>query len=115
MLSEKDVERQISDWMQIHGWREFATGYGEIRRGERLVATVGEVGMPDRLFVRYLPDGRCDLVWVELKRPKGVGRSGGRLRKEQEDWARNERVRGAVVLVIDSLNELREQIAYYFG
>lgn len=115
MLSERDVQQQISDWMQLHGWREFATGYGEIKRGDRLVATVGEVGMPDRLFVRYKAAGYCELAWVELKRPEGVGHRGGRLRKAQKDWIRDETLRGAVVLVIDSLDELIERIASHFG
>jgi hypothetical protein len=107
VLSEADVARKVSDWMQLHGWREFVTGYGEIRDGERVVARVGEVGMPDRLYIQY-SDGF--LVWVELKRAKG-----GRHSIAQKNWIRDERIRGAEVWSIRSLDELKEKLKEVFG
>jgi len=102
-LSERDVVRQVEDFLHHHGWRIFATGYGELVRDDRVVATVGEEGMPDRLAVRYGSSPRCELIWMEFKRPKSKGDSGGKLRKSQVTWMAMERSRGALCLVSDSI------------
>lgn len=102
-LRESDVVKQVEDFLQAHGWRAFKTGYGEIRRGERVVGTVGEEYMPDRLFVRYKTGSYAELIWCELKRPRCKGDSGGKLSKGQRGWLADERLRGATCMVVDSL------------
>lgn len=102
-LSEADVVRQVCDFLQARGWRIFRTGYGEIRTMERIVDTVGEIGMPDFLAVRYKTGCYCELIWMEFKRPKSKGDTGGRLRKSQVSWIALERALGATVVVVDSL------------
>ena len=107
-LRESDVVQQVSDFLQCHGWREYPTGYGEVRRGERVVATVGEEGMADRQYIRYGAGHYAEVLWVEYKRPKSAGDSGGRLRKVQREWIAGERLRGATCLVVDSLVEFQK-------
>ena len=114
-LSEADVVKQVEDFLTAHGWRAFNTGYGEIRRGERVVGTVGEEYMPDRQYVRYKTGHYAELLWIEFKRGKSKGDSGGRLSKGQRKWIAEERLRGATCLVVDSLVEFRDFYRREFG
>lgn len=102
-LSEADVVRQVEDFLFHRGWRIYKTGYGEITRDGRVVDTVGEEGMPDKCAVRYNSGRYCELIWLEFKRPKCKGDSGGKLRKSQVTWMAIERARGALCLVPDSI------------
>jgi hypothetical protein len=114
-LSEKDVVRQCCDWMQINGFHLHRTGYGEIYKDDRLVDTVGVVGMPDWQFIRYGLYGYSTLVWIEFKRPACKGYRGGKLSDEQRDWIEQERLRGAEVWVIDSLESLQKMYLERIG
>lgn len=114
-LSEADVVQQVTDFASAHGWRVFATGYGEIRKGERVVATVGEEYMPDRLFIRYKTGSYAEVLWIEFKRPKSAGDSGGKLSKGQRKWIAEERLIGATCWVIDSLVEFCDLYRREFG
>ena len=110
-LSETDVQRQCVDLMEAHGWRMIRTGYGEIIKGGRVVGTVGEVGMPDYQAIYYTDYwAATKVVWIEFKRPKAKGVRGGKRSAEQTLWSDAERKRGAIVLQIDSLEQLIKEI-----
>lgn len=103
-LSEAQVLEQIEDFLRARGWRIFVTGYGEIVKNGRPVAVVGEKGMPDRLCIRYGTGSYAEVIWLEGKRPKSMGDSGGKLRDDQRDWIRDETVRGASCFVPNGLD-----------
>lgn len=107
-LTEAQVFVQIEDFLRAHGWRVFKVGYGEIHRGGRVVEVVGEKGMPDRLCMRYGAGSYAEVIWLEGKRPKSKGDSGGRMSDEQRDWIRDETVRGATCYVPSSLDGFLE-------
>jgi very-short-patch-repair endonuclease len=111
-LSEADVQRQCVDLMESHGWRMIRTGYGEIHRNGRRVECYGEIGMPDYLAIYYTDYGAAaKVVWIEFKRPKARGVRGGKRSADQTLWRDVERKRGAIVLQIDSLEQLIREIA----
>lgn len=107
-LSEADMFRQVEDFLRAHGWRVFVTGYGEIHRGGRVVAVVGEEYMPDRLCIRYGAGSYAEVMWLEGKRPKSKGDSGGKLSDGQRNWLRDEVARGATCFVPDNLPGFQE-------
>ncbi len=111
LLSEADVVRQCIDWLEIHGWRCIRTGYGAIHRDGKAVEHYGEEGMPDYLAIFYTDHGASALVvWIEFKRPGGRGCKKGTLSKLQRVWRDVERERGAIVLIIDALDQLKSEL-----
>jgi hypothetical protein len=121
-LSEADVQRACTDLLIADHWRglrmEHAIEYsldGKVRR------KVGEVSMPDYLYLRYWAgyrtgavrdiEGHADLLveaqvlWIEYKAP------GKRPSKEQRLWHRNERNRGALVWVVDDIDQFKRDYA----
>ena len=117
-LTERDVTRQVRDFLEAHGWRA-------VRMQVARIATVsggfevGELGMPDYLFLRYeadIPDlaleshvdfqpdslpAVCQALWVEVKA------LGKRLSPAQVAWHQAERWRGATIVVADDLDEFQ--------
>lgn len=107
-ILERHIEEAICNFLEIDGWRSIKM---EQNFSERKMKTVGERGMPDRLFIRYAPNGElgfgrdygtAQVLWVEMKRPKQ------KLREEQRKWHRQEYLRGALVLTADSIDEFRK-------
>jgi hypothetical protein len=102
-LLEREVSRQIRDFMMAKGWRAF--------RQQRIIIpgtfATGEKGMPDFRFVYYLrikeKVGLVVELWVELKRSKG-----GVLGPNQVKWIADERDRGACVWIVDDFAEFAE-------
>jgi len=87
--------------------------------------TVHEKGCPDWLMVRYQPitghitgkkyqNVRVDLIWLETKQPKSRERCICATKTsrqscthcDQQNWRVREQARGAVVLRIESLEQL---------
>jgi hypothetical protein len=100
-LREKDVTRQVCDYLGFRGWRPI--------RMQRTVLPgsfqTGEPGQADYLFLRYLPGGKPGstvALWIEFKAPNG------RLRKGQAEWHARERLRGGPVWVVDSFEDFEE-------
>jgi len=93
-LSERDVSRQISDYLQWRGWRRFRNQVGVATNAGGGTFRFGEKGQPDLLFLRYLPEHQpwALVLWVETKRNKG-----GILSPDQIKWQDEERARGALV------------------
>jgi hypothetical protein len=107
-LLEKDVARQVCDYLGFRGWRPL--------RMQRTVLPgsfqTGEPGQADYLFLRYLTGGRPGstlTLWLEFKAPNG------RLRKGQAEWHARERLRGGLVWVVDSFEDFEESYSREFG
>jgi len=102
---ESEVEIGITAYLALDGWRSLKTDpCSDKRRGKGF----GEIGMADRLYIRYGPCARaplvsdtfmtlismCEVMWVEMKRPRG-----GRVSEAQRTWHKIERERGALTLI----------------
>ncbi len=106
-LLERQITQQIRDYMQYRGWRP-------VRMQRTAIPgafSTGEPGMPDYLFVRYLPKplGACIALWIELKRPSG------KLREGQPEWHARERARGGTVWVVDDFEWFANLYEQHFG
>lgn len=104
-VSEADVQQAVVMMLQLDGWRFFRT---ELTVQREFGRAVGERGMPDAMFIRYLVDirdtvseMRAQIIWIEMKAP------GKPLKPHQRDWADAERKRGALVLKVDSIDDFR--------
>lgn len=92
---ERDIQKACEDLLQLDQWRILRM---EQNFSERKIKTVGEVGMPDCLAIRYfvmfgVSDRADDVLWIEWKRLKGKPST------EQKLWHTAERARGALVWV----------------
>lgn len=93
---EAELEQASSDYLGWDGWRTIKTDPKHLRG-----LGVIEVGIPDRLYVRYSNlnmrnhgfDTAGQIVWIEWKAP------GGRLSLKQATWIQAERARGGVVWI----------------
>jgi len=95
-LRERDVARQIKDFLGFRGWRIVRHNVTKIRDRTGRWTSFGENGMPDLQAIYYLRHGQpgaTATLWVETKQATG------RLRPQQADWHRDELARGAVVVV----------------
>lgn len=125
-LRESDVSKQVKTFLEYHGWRAIRMQVASVARPTGGGFHVGEVGMPDYLFLRYedsippleQPDydwhpralpGCCQHLWVETKAP-GKKRSAA-----QEAWAQNEQIRGAVGVVADDYDKFQAWYWQEFG
>lgn len=111
VITEAHVQKSVTDLLVLDGWRAIRTDpVSDRSRGKGF----GEVGMPDYLYVRYddfgwsgsLREGSeietkvlSQAFFIEYKRP------GGKLKPHQERWHAAERARGALVLVVDSIDD----------
>ncbi len=106
-VSEADIEKNVNDVLQLDGWRSFKM---EKCFSEKKQRAFGEVGMPDRLFIRYWHDGPLnnlgeprkgeadlwsmgEILWIEHKSRNGKPSAAQKL------WHSNERKRGALTLI----------------
>lgn len=115
-LSEADLDRQCSDLLAYDGWRPLKTDPVSRREWGK---GFGELGMADRLYIRYAlagflasrgegrfadkSDEECfamaDVMWIEWKRIRPGRRSAEKAAAHQKTWHEAERARGALVLV----------------
>ena len=120
---EANVTEQCIGFLEAHGWRPVRMGRGKMVFGDRAV-TFGEPGVTDWELIKYIPTserGLCRLVWCEFKQ-SGSKRSGHtctqpskiklgkRIRCtacDQRDWQERERARGALVVKVDTFEQLR--------
>ena len=98
-LTEAHIQQTVTEFLQFDGWRAIRTDpVSDRERGKGF----GEKGMPDHLYVRYNLLGayqRAEVLWIEFKRP------GEKPRPHQLDWHEAERKRGAMVLVVDDIDQ----------
>lgn len=109
-LQERDITRQVRDFLQVRGWRAI--------RMQRSVApgsfSTGEPGMADFLFVRYfprekIPYGAVLHLWVEFKAPTG------RVGPHQKEWQKREAEFGGSVWVVDDLEWFQTEYFSHYG
>lgn len=91
-LSEKEVTRQIVDYMLSNRWYPIRMNSGLVSTPDGRRIKVGQAGVPDYIFIRA-----TDYVLVEMKRP------GGSLSPAQKDWHRYAEIAGFPVIVADGL------------
>lgn len=101
-LLEHHVQRAVTELLEWDGWRAFRTELTVQRERGRVV---GERGQPDYLYLRYATPvagqgtGLASVIWIEFKRP------GEKPRADQLAWHEAEGARGALVLVVDDINQ----------
>lgn len=102
--SESDIEQTCSEWLALDGWRSLKT---DPVRNREWGKGFGELGMADRLYLRYNDGERLDpvsilmsrvtrlhgVMWIEWKSKSG------RPSKHQTNWHIGERGRGALTLI----------------
>lgn len=117
-LLEADVTRQCLDFLEAHGWRPVRMGRGVATFGNRGTVTFGEPGVTDWEMIKYIPTserGLCRLVWCEFKQPGSKKKCICLTKKprqrctyhDQIAWQARERARGALVVKVDSLEQLQ--------
>lgn len=97
-LTEAHIQQTVREFLEADGWRAIRTEHALERTKEgKIRRKVGEVGMPDMLFVRYLDRSwvPADVMWIEFKRP------GNNLTPSQVAWHETEQERGALIVVVD--------------
>ena len=101
-ISEKHIQETVVAYLEWDGWRAFRTELTVQREYGRVV---GEAGQPDYLFVRYRTaegfyrESDAEVLWIEFKAP------GKSPRADQLAWHQAERERGAMVLVVDDIDD----------
>jgi len=122
-LIERDVAKQLRDFLEFRGWRRVRMTVGMAMGGGGMMS-LGERGMPDLLYIRYFtkPRGGALAFWAETKRPGGGKdcrcRAGDKKlcrHCQQRKWREEERLRGALVVVVDDLREFHEWYDSTFG
>lgn len=101
-LKERDVTRQVYDFLVHRRWRLIRMNVGKAKLKGRWTAW-GESGMPDYLALYYLGDGHAIAWWLEFKREMG-----GELGRMQELWHARERKDGAAVYTVCDFDSFRK-------
>lgn len=120
-LTEADVTTQVRDFLRAKGWRPLRMHSG-LLPGARYPIRVGEPGMADYLFVRYLRPGVAAALWIEMKRPgaRAVCRCAGRRSGKctacsQAAWRAQESHLGAMVWQVDDFQDFSERYGRELG
>ena len=106
-LAEREVTRQVKDFMLYRGWRA-------VRMQRTVIAGAfqsGEPGIPDYLFLRYVSQAKAHVlaIWIEFKGPTG------RVSEQQQIWHCDERLKGALVWVVDDFEWFAAEYDRLFG
>jgi hypothetical protein len=104
-LRERDVARQVRDFLEAYGWRCFRWNVGLATNQQGTVTRYGEKGMADLMFLYYDYDagheGSALCLWVETKA------EGKDLRPEQVTWQLKESKLGALIVTVDQFEKFR--------
>lgn len=102
-LSERAVTKQVTDFLEYRGWRAIRM-QSALVKGELHTFRVGEVGIPDYLFLHYLEGKGVSLaLWIEFKQPRDRDRCSCKIGSKlcrycgQFNWRAREKLRGATV------------------
>lgn len=120
-LTETQIQRQILDLLEAHGWQVLRTN--KFLSGNAVVVQGSiEKGIPDLQARRLIehsasiwmvdtgPEFRSwRILWVEVKRP------GGKCSPAQLAWHAAARARGETVLVAESVEQVAEAIGAKVG
>jgi hypothetical protein len=103
--------------MALHGWRRYRMTSGLFTAPSGYKVTVGEPGIPDLLFIRYVrpdqfdkPTGVAYLLWVETKRAKG-----GKKAEAQAEWHVDEERLGGLIYTCNDVGDFRDWYYKRFG
>lgn len=99
-LKERDVTKQVCDFLRAHRWRLIRMNVTKVKRLGRWTQ-FGETGMADYLALQYLPGSLAAVMWIEFKQSKG------KLAKHQELWHARERRDGAAVYTVRDYDSFR--------
>ena len=124
-MLEKDVQKQIIDFLSLRGWRFYRTHFAHIPGAN----SAGELGAPDGIVTRYMPTpevpARCMTWWLEFKGPRDQRTCQCKLDKKgktvlckvcrQKKWHERERQRGALVIQTSSLDAFAAWYDVQFG
>lgn len=100
-ITEEHIQRTVKEFLEWDDWRSLRTEHAiERDKNGKVKRKVGELGMPDYLFIRYRPweIDSAQVIWIEFKSP------GEKPTQEQLKWHKAERDRGALVLVVDDID-----------
>lgn len=124
-ITEADVQQACCDLLRLDGWRVFDMEFRAVAGRRR---ALGETGMPDVLAIRYSTENTdpsqgyaysfglgighgghadgswaqdTDVIWIEFKAPGKLPSA------HQSTWHKDERRRGALVLVVDDIDGFR--------
>lgn len=89
-ILEKHLQKYGEDLLELDGWHIFRA---ELNFSEKKMKSVGELGAPDCLAIRYLSGGTAEVLFIEWKR------KGKKPTWTQRIWHIMERERGALVWV----------------
>lgn len=108
-VSEAHIQQAVVNFLEIDGWRPIRM---EQNFNQRKMKVVGEKGMPDYLFLRYGFKSVMNMdnpllrmaehIWIEFKAPQK------KAREEQVRWHTDERLNGALVMVVDDYDFFRD-------
>lgn len=124
VLSEKDVDKQISDFMAHRGWRRIRNNVGMMQGAGGHPVVFGERGMCDLTFLRYFaePYSGALVLWVETKKPGASlscrcrpGDKNPCRMCNQANWRQRERERGGVCWVVDNFSEFEALYTQRYG
>lgn len=116
--SERGFAQRVMGKAREHGALSAVTAHlDRVLRSCMRGHGVGELAMPDRLFIRYQDRFRhsahtnallgvvaqCELAWIEFKKP------GEKPRADQIAWHEAERRRGALVLVVSDIDDFMKR------
>jgi hypothetical protein len=95
-ISEAHIQQTVREFLELDGWRAIRTDpVSDRSRGKGF----GEIGMADYLFIRYRGQmGAAEAMWIEFKR------KGEQPKPHQKAWLHAERLRGAIVMVVDDID-----------
>ena len=99
---ERDVTKQVKKYLELRGWRGV--------RFQRTVAnsqfSSGEPGQADFIFLHY---AHRLMLWIEFKSPTG------HLGPKQVEWIERERLRGAIVEVVNDADAFKDWYEANYG
>lgn len=108
-ILEAGIQKAVTEFLQLDGWRAFRTEHAIERNAKGgFKRRVGEVGMPDQLYIRYTYFGIshtsglrsvAEVMWIEFKAPSRKPRI------DQLAWHETEAKQGALVLVVNSIDK----------
>jgi hypothetical protein len=98
LIKEKDVEKQIRDFLAFRGWKVIKTDVIRAGKTKRGYIRAGEIGQADTVCIRPANDGSHaaagQIFFAELKR---IGaRTKPKRRESQAAWAAEMRARGFI-------------------
>jgi hypothetical protein len=90
-LTESEIKRELCDWLEVRGAMPFITG----QKRKTYRSKYMKRGVPDICAIWDQSP-----LFIEVKKP------GGRISKEQVDFMNDAIEKGAICIVVESLNEL---------